>query len=144
MDSRSLFERCFRAVFACWFALVLSQPVVIRACPLMGGVLEEVAPGAVAQVMDHAHMQHMQAADVAPSEQAPMHDHEKSQCTCLSDCCGSLPAVLPVLGRHVPVPARVVASTPQFPVIEQSFEQPDYLQPPSTAPPAVSLVILSA
>jgi hypothetical protein len=94
--------------------------------------------------MDHAHMQHMQAMDMIPDEQAPSHDHQKSKCNCLSDCCGSLPAVLPTLGRFVPVPARLVAQTLEFPAVEQSFEEPDYILPPSTAPPRLPSAIASA
>jgi hypothetical protein len=129
----SLLRRCLGTVFACWFAMVMAQPVTVRSCPMTGGVLEQLVPGQKPAAAGHAH--HM-AMDVTPHEQAPVHDHEQSQCNCIGDCCASIAAPLPVLGRFVPVPERLLVVGVQFSSVEHSFDTPDYLRPPTTAPPS--------
>jgi hypothetical protein len=132
MGLGSLFARMLRGMFALWFAVVMVEPITVRACPTMGGVLEQVAPGSQPATMEH---HRMASHDLAPHKSAPKHDHEESACNCISDCCGSIPAPLPILGTFVPVPARQLATAPEFPLVEHLFEEPDYLLPPATAPP---------
>ena len=136
-----------RAVFACWFAIVMVQPVAIHACPMMGGVLEQREPtrhdhpaGQSAGMAHH----HMVAAEMvhhdhgAAHRSGPAHDHKKSQCTCVGDCCGSVAAALPTFGGFASSAVRELVSAPVFSPAEQSFEEPAYLRPPSIPPPSLA------
>jgi hypothetical protein len=131
--------RFVRALFVVWLTFILTQPVALHSCAMQNGTLSTV-PVAVS-----GHAQHDMAGQMASGahELVGGMDHSNSsnsgqpnKCHCFGDCAATASvALIAPSYAVVPAPAHVTAAPSVPAVVEQSFEQPTYLQPPATAPP---------
>jgi hypothetical protein len=123
MHGTSSWSRLLAGVLAIWFGLVMAAPVVLHHCP------QEMASQAVSGTMaGHAH--HASHHSSMPGDRAP------NDCTCLGQCRGPVPAVLPRATIGPVAEVLPVADGTTFPVaLVLPVALPDHHQPFATAPP---------
>ncbi|MEP6690933.1 MAG: hypothetical protein ABJD07_07240 [Gemmatimonadaceae bacterium] len=79
---RPLLARAIHGFLAIWFAVAVTEPVTLHACPVHDGAV--ATAGA-------SHTTHHPNAPSAPSGERHSTSH---QCACLGDCAGTAPAAL--------------------------------------------------
>ena len=122
----ALLSRTPRVLFALWLVVAMTQPSGAHACPVHDRALLEAmsAHGMPMALMHHA------------EHEMPAHGgHSDAQCHCLGDCSAGVATPLPSVAVTVPAPASVLAESTVPGRVEQSFESPERLLPPATAPP---------
>jgi hypothetical protein len=117
----ALLSRAPRVLYALWLVVAMTRPAGAHACPVHDRALA-AAMAAHGMAMHHA-----------SEHSAPGH-HSTEQCHCLGDCLG-MATPLPAARAMIPAPAAVLAEATLPASVEQSFDTPDRLLPPATAPP---------
>jgi len=122
----ALLSRTPRVLFALWLVVAMTQPSGAHACPVHDRALLEAmsAHGMPMALMHHA------------EHEMPAHGgHSGAQCHCLGDCSTGIATPLPSAATTIPAPPSVLADRSQPHRVEHSFDSPDRLLPPATAPP---------
>jgi hypothetical protein len=127
---RALWSRVFAGVWALWFAVALTEPAGLHACPMHGVAhgLDPASAGAHGAAMHHGG-----GADGA-SHSVPGSHH--LTCTCIGACCAAAVSVFPP-SAAVAIAETIVRASPATHVVPTTHRpsEPEHARPPSQGPP---------
>jgi hypothetical protein len=138
-----------------WFVLLVAEPVPVHECAMHNPLAamrdhqsapEHMSHGESTESPDQGHSAHHGAkshkSDTAPAAQQHADAGHPAQgahlCLCLGCASGSAPVSGAKTATTVPVPAELARVRTTFTLIERSAPEPEFILPPSTAPPTLS------
>lgn len=119
--------RAFAVVLGVWFAVVLTEPAALHACPEHGTAHHRDA-------QPHKGAAHHHGADGTSSSSAPTSHHQG--CTCIGSCCAAPVTVIPpamavvIVETTTPRPGAVCTT-----LVAYHPSAPEHARPPSLGPP---------